>query len=77
MERVRCIFDLDGFTGSRTIGSRRGSCPPHVDVGILAGCEYRIENADDDDDLKEGGGGDIDEADTDQLDGLINFVSSL
>jgi hypothetical protein len=77
MERVRSIFSLDGFTGNRTLGSRKGSRPPHVDVEMLAGCEYKIENGDDDDDPKDGSNGDFDEADTDQLDGLIHFVSSL
>ena len=50
-----------------------------MDIGTLAGCAYTIGGGDDDDDegLKDGGDEDIDEADTDQLDGLINFVSSL
>ena len=69
---------MDGFTGSRTLGSRKGSHSPLVDVGTLAGCAYMIGGASDDDEgLKDGGDEDIDEADTDQLDGLINFVSSL
>ena len=76
LERIRCIFGLDGFTGSRTPGSRKGSCSSDVDNGMLAGCGYTIGGDDDDDGLKDGGG-DIDEADTDQLDGLINFVESL
>ena len=78
LERIGCIFNMDGFTGSRTLGSRKGSCSSFVDVGTLAGCAYMIGGGDDDDEgLKDGGGKDIDEADTDQLDGLISFVSSL
>ena len=78
LERIGCIFSMDGFTGSRTLGSRKGSCSSFVDVGTLAGCAYTIGGGDDDDEgLKDGGGEDIDEADTDQLDGLISFVSSL
>ena len=78
LERIRCIFSIDGFTGSRTLGSRKGSHSPLVDVGTLAGCAYTIGgDGDGDEGLKDGGDEDIDEADTDQLDGLINFVSSL
>ena len=79
LERIKCIFSLDGFIGTSTPGSRKGSCLPCVDVGMLAGCGYMIGGDDDNDDdgLKDGGGEEIDEADTDQLDGLINFVSSL
>ena len=68
---------MDGFTGSRTLGSRKGSRSPFVDVGTLAGCTYTIGGDDDDNEGLKDGGEDIDEADTDQLDGLINFVSSL
>ena len=73
LERIRCIFGLDGFTGNQTLGSRKGSCPSHADVGILASSGYTIGDGDDDDD----GSKDVDEADADQLDGLINFVASL
>ena len=76
LERIKRIFSLHGFTGSRTLGSRKGNCPPHPDVGVLASCGYTIGDGDDDDSLKDGGG-DVDEADADQLDGLINFVASL
>ncbi|KAF9778551.1 hypothetical protein BJ322DRAFT_1014134 [Thelephora terrestris] len=78
LERIRCTFGLDGFTGSRTLGSRKGTHPSCVDVGKLAGYGYVIGDDDDDvDGLKDVGGEEIDEADTDQLDGLITFVSSL
>ena len=75
LERIRSIFGLDGFTGSRTLGSRKGSCPPHADTGIPVSCDCTIGDGDDDDTSKDGG--DVDEADADQLDGLINFVASL
>ncbi|KAF9790844.1 hypothetical protein BJ322DRAFT_1170390 [Thelephora terrestris] len=78
LERIRCTFELDGFTGSRTLGSRKGTHPSCVDIGKLAGCGYVIGDGNDDiDGLKDGGGEEIDEAETDQLDGLITFVSSL
>ena len=78
LERIRCIFSIDGFTGSRTLGSRKGSRLPLVDIGTLVGCAYTIGgDGDDDEGLKDGGDEDIDDADTNQLDGLINFVSSL
>ena len=78
LERIGCIFSMDSFTGSRTLGSRKGSCSSFVDVGTLAGCAYMIGGDDDDDKgLKDGGGEDIGKADIDQLDGLISFVSSL
>ena len=78
LERIGYIFSMDGFTGSKLPGSRKGSGSPSVDVGTLAGCTYTIGGGGDDDEgLKDGGGEDIDEADTNQLDGLINFVSSL
>jgi len=78
LERISSIFSIDGFTGNRALGSRKGSCSPCVDVRMLAGCTYTIGGGvDDDEGLKDGGGEDIDEADTDQLDGLVNFVSSL
>ena len=78
LERIRCIFNLAGFTGRRGLGLRKGGCLPPVDTGILTGCDYTIGSGDgeDDDGLKDGGG-DVDEADTNQLDGLINFVTSL
>ena len=77
LERVRCIFGLDGFTGSRGLGSRKGGCPPRVDIGMLTGCDYTIGSVDDDDDDGPKDSGDVDEADTNQLDGLIDFVTSL
>ena len=76
-ERIRCIFGLDGFTGKTTLGSRKGSYSPHADVGVLASCAYTIGDGNDDDDSLKDGGGDVDEADTDQPNGLINFVASL
>ena len=75
LERIRSIFSLDGFTGNRRLGSRKGCCQPHTDVRILAGFDHTIGDDDDDDDeLKDG---DIGEVDTNQLDGLISFVASL
>ena len=75
LERIRSIFSLDGFTGNRTLGSRKGCCQPHTDVRILAGFDHTIGDDDDDDnELKDG---DIGEVDTNQLDGLISFVASL
>ena len=42
---------------------------------MLASSGHTIGDGDDDDSSKDGG--DVDEADADQLDGLINFVASL
>ena len=78
LERVRRIFALDGFTGSETLGLRKGRSGLCTgDLGVLASCGYTIGNGDDDDDLKEGDAEDIDDVDTAQIDGLITFVSSL
>ena len=83
LERIRCTFTLDGFTGSKTVGSRKGDhslCMGGLETS--AACDYTIGNRDDDDlqggeGLKEGDGEDIDDVDTDQIDGLITFVTSL
>jgi len=83
LERIRCTFALDGFTGSKMVGSRKGD--HSLCTGgprTLPGCDYTIGSDDDDDlrddeGLKEGNGEDIDDIDTDQIDGLITFVTSL
>lgn len=77
LERIRSIFSLDGFTGNKTLGSRKGSDLPRADVAMLAGCDFTIKTGDDDDDDLKDGGVEIDDADTNQLDGLITFVTSL
>ena len=75
-EQIRSTFALDGFTGSKTCGSRKGSSSPCTGgLGILASCDHVIED-DGDSDLK-GDAEDIDDVDTDQIDGLITFVTSL
>ena len=75
LERIRSIFSLNRFTCNRMLGSRKGCCQPHTDVRILAGFDHTIgDDNHDDDKLKDG---DIGEADTNQLDGLISFVASL
>jgi hypothetical protein len=83
MERIRCIFALDGFTGSKVLGLRKGAPSSQLDgLGVLVGCSYTIGDDDDDDlkdgqGLKEGDGEDIDDVDAAQIDGLITFVISL
>ena len=68
LEWIKSIFSLDGFTGSKTLGFRKGCHPPRADIGMLTSCDHTV---DDDEDF------DIDEADTSELDGLVNFVTSL
>ena len=75
LERISSTFALDGFTGCKTLGLRKGcsgSCASSL--GMLASAGYVIG---DDDDLKGGDAEDIDDVDTDQIDGLITFVTSL
>jgi len=77
LERITCTFALDGFTGNRTLGLRKGGSSLCMDdLGELGSGSYAVED-DDNDELKEGEAEDIDEIDTDQIDGLITFVTSL
>ena len=67
LEWIESVFSLDGFTGSKTLGFRKGCHPQRADIGMLTSCDHTV---DDDEDF------DIDEADTSELDGLVNFVTS-
>lgn len=83
LERIRCTFALDGFTGNMTVGLRKGdhsSCT--VGLGISVGYNNTIGNdidhgLQDGEGLKEGDNEDVDDVDTDQIDRLITFVTSL
>lgn len=83
LERIRCTFALDGFTGNKTVGSRKGDRSLCMGgLGIPAGCDYTIgsgvsHDLRDGEGLEGGDGEDIDDVDTDQIDGLITFVTSL
>ena len=66
--RIQQIFDLDGFTGDRTLGHRKGSRVARED-GELG----RYDNNDGDDTEDE----DIDDIENDQVNGILDFVTSL
>jgi len=68
LQQIQQIFDLDGFTGSKTLGCRKGSQAVRE--------EKEVEKCDqiDNDDLE---GEDADDVDNDQIDGILDFVASL
>jgi len=68
LQQIQQIFDLDGFTGSKTLGRRKGS--PAVRE------EKEVERCDQTggDDLE---GDDVDDVDNEQIDGILDFVASL
>lgn len=71
---IEQIFDLDGYTGSRTVGCKKG-CRATVE-GTLERPAYHWQ-AGGGDDLKEGDGEEIDDGETNQVDGLLDFVTKL
>ena len=71
---IQQIFKLDGFTGDRTIGCKRG-CHTAATDGLERPAYHW--QADDDDDPKDGDGEEIDEGETNQVDGLLDFVTKL
>jgi len=70
---IQQIFDLDGFTGDRTIGRKKGGCV--VAIGNLERPVYHWQ-ALGINELKDGDG-EIDEGETNQIDGLLDFVTNL
>jgi len=66
--QVQQIFSLDGFTGDRAPGRRKGSQAVQ-EVMELEHCNHI-----DGDDAE---GEDIDDVENDQIDGIVNFVTSL
>lgn len=71
---IEQIFDLDGYTGSRTVGRKKGCCA--TAGGALERPVYHWQ-AGGGDDLKEGDGEEIDDGETTQVDGLLDFVTKL
>ena len=66
--RIQQTFDLDGFTGEKTLGHRKGSQVTR-DGGELG----RYDNVDSDD----AEGEDVDDIENDQVNGILDFVTSL
>jgi hypothetical protein len=66
--RVQRIFDLDGFSGDRTLGCRKGTQVVRVDGE--SGSYNHVEGDD-------GEGEDADDVENDQIDGILDFVTSL
>lgn len=71
--QIQGIFGLKGFTGNRKLGCRKGT------QDVLGDEEYEsgdhVVDDDDDDDGRDGG--DVDDVEKDQLNGIIDFVASL
>ncbi|KAF9789733.1 hypothetical protein BJ322DRAFT_1001037 [Thelephora terrestris] len=65
--QVQQIFDLDGFTGDRTRGRRKGHQFTQGDAAEWYG----------DADNEDTEGEDVGDVDNDQIDGILNFVTSL
>ena len=74
LDHIQQIFDLDGYTGSRTIGCKKG-CRTAA-VGILER-QVRHWQAVEGDDSKDSDGEEIDDGETNQVDGLLDFVTGL
>ena len=66
--QIQQVFDLDGFTGDRTLGHRKGSQVTQEDGEL---CRY--DNVDDDDAESE----DADDIENDQINSILDFVTSL
>jgi hypothetical protein len=66
--QIQKVFNLDGFTGDRTIGCRKGTQPIQVD-GELGSYDH-VEGDD-------GEGEDADDVENGQIDGILDFVTSL
>jgi len=66
--QIQQLFDLDGFTGDRTVGCRKGGQAVLRDEGLGYNC------TDDDDDAE---GEEADDIENDQIDGILDFVASL
>lgn len=68
LAQIRQVFDLNGFTGDRTLGHRKG-CQTVQEVGELGWGDHN-----DDDDTE---GEDADDIENDQINGILDFVTSL
>ena len=66
--QIQQVFDLDGFTGDRTLGRRKGSRVTRED-----GEPCRYDDVDDDDTGSE----DADDIENDQINSILDFVTSL
>ena len=66
--QIQQVFDLDGFMGDRTLGRRKGSQVTQEDGEL---CRY--DNVDDDDAKSE----DADDIENDQINSILDFVTSL
>jgi len=71
---IQQIFNLDGFTGNRTIGLKKGCCTAASDRLEGPVCYWR---APEDEGLKDGDSEEIDEGEMNQVDGLLDFVTKL
>lgn len=71
---IQQILNLDGFTGNRTIGCRRGC---HMVAAATSERPFFPLRVPEDDDLKDFDGEEIDEGETHQVDGLLDFVTKL
>ena len=67
MGQIRHIFNLDGFTGSRTPGHRKSDQDVQGDEEL-----GRYDHVDDDSESEEG-----EDIENDQIDGILDFVTSL
>jgi len=65
--QLQRVFDLDGFTGDRTLGCRKGT---RVQVDGKLGSYEHVEGDD-------GEGEDADDVENGQIDGILDFVTSL
>jgi len=64
--QIQQVFDLDGFTGNRTLGCRKGSQATQVD-SELERCDSEDGNETED----------ADNVESDQINGILDFVTSL
>ena len=68
LAQIQQVFDLDGFTGDRRLGYRKGHQAVQ-EVGELEGHDY-VEGEDAE-------GEDADDAENDQINSILDFVMSL
>lgn len=66
--QIQQVFNLDGFTGDRTLGRRKGS------QTVQGAGELGRHDCVDSDDAE---GEDGDDIENDQINGILDFVSSL
>jgi len=66
--QIQQVFDLDGFTGDRTLGCRKGTRVVQVDRELGSYDHVEGDN---------GEGEDADDVENDQIDGILDFVTSL